>query len=406
MKIKLKDFLEKALVVNLSILIIFAPFSKRPVKVAFVIAVLIWLALKILEFRSQFYKYLIPHTPLNKPFFFFLSALIFSTVFSLDFFHSQSVFFERYLFYFLLFFIAIYAVKNEKNSFILAGACIAASLIICIGMIWDPLHVPVKWCWHTCFGRCLNLAPYLVLYTPLSCAIVLLARNKFLKISGSVSFLLALLCLIMHGSRGAWIAVLMTLLVVFFVIIRNNKEKSYRGLVLSLIFILFFAGLVLSKSSLLQYRASLIFSPGRWDRLDLWKATFRIFKDHPVLGAGIGMHEKLFNDYAPPGGFAGGVTYHLHGHNTYLEIASESGIIGFLAFIWLCSVFLINAMKSMSMRREADITAIHLAFIGSVLATLIAGLSGTCMIVGVQDAAVFWVLFGMAAGMIPVLEKI
>jgi hypothetical protein len=48
---------------------------------------------------------------------------------------------------------------------------------------------------------------------------------------------------------------------------------------------------------------------------------------------------------------------------------------------------------------DNKIKVINLGFFGSILAVLITGLSGSLIVVGVQEASLFWFFFGLAAGL-------
>ncbi len=66
-------------------------------------------------------------------------------------------------------------------------------------------------------------------------------------------------------------------------------------------------------------------------RLTEMKATAMVFADHPLLGAGPGMAQVLYQDYAP---VVGGKVRpgEREAHNLYLQLAAETGIIGLILF--------------------------------------------------------------------------
>lgn len=87
--------------------------------------------------------------------------------------------------------------------------------------------------------------------------------------------------------------------------------------------------------------------PGRpeavLDRLIIWARALSIFSEHPVLGVGFGgFHDMVYMQ----GGIALNVPLgygSLHSHNTYLEILTGTGLVGFVAFIG----FLIACMSKL-----------------------------------------------------------
>ena len=76
--------------------------------------------------------------------------------------------------------------------------------------------------------------------------------------------------------------------------------------------------------------------PTRTGRAEIWKATWGMFKDHPVAGTGLGGYWIAISSYHN----ASGVSVPQQAHNDYLELLASGGIIGFalvISFIYLFS---------------------------------------------------------------------
>lgn len=67
------------------------------------------------------------------------------------------------------------------------------------------------------------------------------------------------------------------------------------------------------------------------DRLTLWSAAIDIFRDHPVVGAGPGSFLYLGKEYIDSDRYR----QHATPHNLILNIASDMGLLGLIAFFWL-----------------------------------------------------------------------
>ncbi|HEX4046716.1 MAG TPA: O-antigen ligase family protein [Elusimicrobiota bacterium] len=96
----------------------------------------------------------------------------------------------------------------------------------------------------------------------------------------------------------------------------------------------------------------------------LWDVAVRIFRDHPLTGAGPGGYRRLFTSY-----HAGALDGELDwgsAHNLYLHQLAERGIAGGLALLVLCGVLLLRAVKAA--RREVDARSLWAA--GTVAAFL------------------------------------
>jgi len=389
---KLIFYLEKVLLVNFSLFIIFIPYSKWAGKICLVIGGLLWLSINLIKYRFQFYRYLIPKTVLGKPLLFFYAALIISVISSIDFYQSQSVFFERYFYYFVFFLIGSYLAKNKFNLLVLIISLISGSIIIGIGGAWDYFHSPLGNLVRlsSSFGIHTGFTPFLVLGIPLFCMIGFFGKNKFLRLGSLVGAAILFFCLIMNASRGAWAAVLISLLVIFF---KRNKRAALYALIIIVVGFVFLPPRV-------RQRAVTSVDISTWsERPEMYAGALEIFKDFPIFGVGLGECEKLIPAYVPE------ARMHLHIHNTFLEVLLETGMVGLLTFLWVFIVFFRSMFKSIKQCREDDIMAIQLGLTGGIFASLLFAMTCTIITVGFQDAPLFWFLMGMAMGIEGVEKK-
>ena len=78
------------------------------------------------------------------------------------------------------------------------------------------------------------------------------------------------------------------------------------------------------------------------ERLAHWQAAVAMWRDHFWLGVGIGNYAAVYSQYAlPVWDDALG-----HAHNYYLNIASEAGLLGLLAFLQVWTAALVTAWRS------------------------------------------------------------
>lgn len=381
----------------LAALFVFIPYSKNIVKPFFCAAAALWLVISIFRYKQKFYLGLILPNPLNVPLLIFLGAAILSIIFSLNPYHSQSVFFDRYFPYAVFFWMASFLVKGFRgereegglsfNLKFLISVFVLSGLIFGLGGAYDYFHLHPGRIWSV-FGREIpfKMFPvYLVCFIPFSFALFLFSK-KWVKWVGLVSLIPLVFCWVLQGSRDAWAAVLLSVTAVLLF----HKKRIMLILLLAVFVILTF--FFLPKHT--QKRAETIIQPDKWgDRVELWKTAGRIFEDFPILGAGIGMYDKLICKYSDKG------LEFLHAHNTYLEIASEMGLVGLLAFLWIFAVFFKNALRIIK-KTSDNHRIILLGLSGSILSVLIYGLASSIITVGTQSAPLFWILLGMASGLI------
>ncbi|MBT9145554.1 MAG: hypothetical protein DDT42_01426 [candidate division WS2 bacterium] len=67
-------------------------------------------------------------------------------------------------------------------------------------------------------------------------------------------------------------------------------------------------------------------------RIDFWNKTINLLKDHPFSGLGLGMWFKLFNSQYNTGVISP--------HNTYLQLYSDTGLIGFAGLLLGLVIFI------------------------------------------------------------------
>jgi O-antigen ligase len=376
------------LLADLCLFILLCPFFERAPKITAIVGFVLWIAINVGERGKNFYKNLIPKTNLTKPLLFFTLALGFSVVFSIDLYHSQSILFERYLYYFFLFIIGIYLTKDKKNIRFLVSTIVLTGLVIGAGGIWDLIRFSPRRLF-TLYGKKVIFTTFLTLFIPFLFTLAAFLKNQVLRISAVLSFLLLLPILLFNASRAVWGAVLFTILVVSFL-----KSKK----VMVFLMVVFLVGGFLFLPDYFQNRVATTFSSDRWgDRVAMWESAINISKDFPVFGAGLGTYKKLIYEYNSPAAYK--KQGHLHAHSSYLELLAETGIVGLVSFLLLFWVYFKNFFQFYKKDLDDKIKVINLGFFGSILAVLITGLSGSLIVVGVQEASLFWFFFGLAAGL-------
>ena len=158
-------------------------------------------------------------------------------------------------------------------------------------------------------------------------------------------FLVNAACLAFTGSRGGWIAVVVAMVAVVFLLrqwwaqyLPSFWRKWAIAIFIGSLAILLIAAIVLSES--LRDRFLTIFA-GRGDssnnfRQNVWAAVIEMIRDRPFLGIGPGNNafNKIYPLYQRPRFTA------LSAYSVLLEIAVETGFVGLACFLWLLVVTL------------------------------------------------------------------
>jgi len=381
---------------SVSMFFVVGLYDKFLTKILLIFCIIFWLAYLIAVYSYNFVKRIVQPSILNKPYLFFILACLISVIFSVNPYQSQQIIFSRYLIYFCMFEIALTLVTASRRSLpFISVAILFSSVIYSLGAIIDynayrPDRLFSSWGINIPFGM---FAMYLVYFVPFAYGFFLYSPALWQRLAASLIALLSLPGLIWQLSRNAWIAIFTTLVIMSFHI------KKHLAV---LIFVIAVGSVIVVPA--FRNRIMLMCNPvsGWGDRIPEWEAGVRIFLDHPVTGAGPGMYEQLMFNYKQKYPHIEG-TRNQHCHNTYLEVLSETGIIGLCAFVYIFIVFFRSAysyLKIRSSRRGEFETTAFISLNGSILCTLIFALGGSVILIGISEPLMFWCFMGMACGIL------
>ena len=166
-------------------------------------------------------------------------------------------------------------------------------------------------------------------------AIVMLFFNKgdlFQSTSGRV-FLIGIILLtsggiLVSGSRGVWIALAVACLVTLLLYDRRKAAIFFFSIISVCI-------LVIVSSTALRERASSIVTSfytedvkgSTGTRVELWKGSLLVFKQHPLFGVGTGNYQSFIEDLVHEKKIME-PSVAMHAHNIYFQALATRGIIG------------------------------------------------------------------------------
>ena len=124
-------------------------------------------------------------------------------------------------------------------------------------------------------------------------------------------------------------------------------------------------------------------------RFNVYNSCVQMFKDNWILGIGVGNQNfrEIYGLYMKTGFDA------LSAYNIYLELAVESGIFAFLAFVSMIITNLVKAVKYLKRRNNITSFYIAIAFV-SLLGILIHGFVDTVFF-RPQIQFIFWIMLGI-----------
>lgn len=183
-----------------------------------------------------------------------------------------------------------------------------------------------------------DFAAFLTVLFFISCGLWKQSNKILLNTSLAFLFLCIVINLLFTYSRGAWIAFIIG--IIFLIIFLKNKKIR-----IILLFSLLIFALGIICSSTLQERFFLAFKRGGdTGRLEIWRAAILMFRESPLIGKGLGLFMDLLPKYSKIG--------YYYAHNCYLQILSETGLGGFLSFLWFLKEIVWQGAKKL---KEHDI---------------------------------------------------
>lgn len=191
------------------------------------------------------------------------------------------------------------------------------------------------------FDNPLILATFLIITTPF-CAFssVYFKHSKHRKLS-RVCFAFSLLGILCTESRGAYIAIALSIATLLI-----SSRKIFKKL-LPFMFVL---AIGIPLTIALRYKNNSSgneFLASNNNRLAIWRVCADLFTEHPIIGMGAGtenIHQEILQRI--------GIN-RSHAHNLFLEIATEGGIIGVVLVIAIIVVFAKNLFKLFHLKNNA-----------------------------------------------------
>ena len=277
-----------------------------------------------------------------------------------------------------------------------AVACVAGSLLPAIvegniSLAFDQQPIST-------FGNATYFAGFLVIILPLVFSAVITFKNRRSQLLLVILALVMLYFLIRTESRSAWAAGLVS--VAFFVIL-NFKSTRTRWII--------FASLVIGAvllaflfPEIIQRRLSNILEGGPASslarRLYFYAAAWKAFLASPVVGNGIGNFIVFLPRFRSP-------EYWMvrsedivpHAHNEFLEILSETGLLGFLCFAAMMVLYFRYVKRALKNESSDVNRTMLIGFASAIVAVLVDNLASMNLRT-VPVALTFWMTVGMSTG--------
>ncbi|MEK7791487.1 MAG: O-antigen ligase family protein [Deltaproteobacteria bacterium] len=369
MPTKFVSYLDKGAEIFLYLLILGIPFSKSAVEVSILALLFCWLVKRILQKDASF-----PETPMTTPWLIFLFVCALSLLMTHNIELSLRALFTKYIKYFLLFIaISEFLKKNPPLLkrigvvFLVSFALVMLDSLIQfvtgtdvagkkLQIIYiepkDRMRISASLSHPNCFGT------YLIGAIPfLFASFVYCFKNKMKSLLCGTLVLLSLIALYFTYSRGAFIALIISVLAT---LLLWKKKIALIVFAASLIFV-FLAPSPFTQSLRQSFNFSMNASGSIKDRLRLWKSAIDMVQERPLLGWGLNTYTEVnplfvkdFDAWYP--------------HNCYLQMASEIGLVGLASFLILLISFFLSFYRGFLSAKSPFEKLIAAAFLTSFLA--------------------------------------
>ncbi len=184
-----------------------------------------------------------------------------------------------------------------------------------------------------------DFGAYIIFILPLTFCFFSSYLKKNQKVFLVISCLLGCYCLLRTSSRGAWIGILIGILVYFFF----YKKKISMIVPLAIIFLI-----IVSPNGFDRLKSLFAIEQNTvWERVQLWKGTWNMVKVHPFFGFGVNTFSRYFLEYKPA--IYPDIRYT---HNSYLQMWSEIGIFGLLVFLSIIFTVLRITVRDMKNKMQ------------------------------------------------------
>ncbi|MGV8980341.1 O-antigen ligase family protein [Clostridium sp.] len=322
-----------------------------------------------------------------------LAIMLLSTIYALDktLALSESA---RFITYIFMYFIIKYEFNNKKQIKILLRCYIFVSFVLsCIGIYqhFTRFGLTEKFTKPSAFGTGIRIAStlfnpnaygaYLILIIFPVIMLSIYEKNKNKKIVYTFLSILLFTNLLMTWSRNALLGFGLGVLVL--------------GLIYSIKLIFALGGfsiLMCFIPPVFQRLKDVTSSSQNESRIKLWKTAIMMIKEHPILGVGNGNFVTRYNEYIKKYKELKYQEYQNYpGHNSYLKVQSELGIIGIVSFLGIVAIALNRVKKLYSTTKDSFYKPFYMGVMASMVAFLFMNLFDNLFFVP-KATTFFWFL--------------
>ena len=188
--------------------------------------------------------------------------------------------------------------------------------------------------------------------------------------AGLLSFLILIMssALILSGSRIGICSFIIVIILISIMISKRLSTKRILLIILPICLMTLWMGLNPVIKHFSQTSEDL---KAEDRRIPIWKDTFNLIEDFPVLGTGLGTYEYAFPKYKT----IKAQKLYDHAHNDYLEVMSDTGFTGFIIVIAGAAYYLFIVVRMWFRRKNSFVRGITAGCLGGIAYILLHSLT-------------------------------
>lgn len=234
---------------------------------------------------------------------------------------------------------------------------------------------------YTGFMNVMPQATFLTVFTPASLVAFVAIKETKLRWACMMFFLIACLAFIFNGTRGAWMATLVSILFLLFLQMQNRRHMFMMILAVGVVL-----GGIFQAVPSFQQRVQSIANPQEQSNVErrlLWQSAWNMFEDHPLTGVGMANFKQNYQEhYILPEAKEPKLG---HAHNNFMHVLAENGILGLGALIVFWGYLFILGVTGWRNQRNPAFLLILAVLLGTVLHGLTEYTWGTAL-----SVKLFW----------------
>jgi probable O-glycosylation ligase (exosortase A-associated) len=249
---------------------------------------------------------------------------------------------ERVRFFIIAFlgFFAFYPVRGSLFAYFLYGGTVEG-----------------RAAWNYIYSNPNDLAALCMLPLALAAGLLVAERERWIRYCAAAGAIVLPFVILLTQSRGAFIALSVFALAVF------KGQKGRRGKILLIGGIIGVILAIAAPSSVWdrlgtisdvtneQSAAKANDEGSARQRMEIWKVALTIARENPVTGVGLGGYPSAHYEYAQRPVFDPTALGHRDAHSTYIKLAAETGIVGFLIFMGMIAFTFVRLDRTRRLAR-------------------------------------------------------